>query len=231
MLKTNMQRIVAAVCRRARQQGFIRPEEVRDVLASAGLPEAQWLQVVSLAGDMLSKQDGCFYYSPAAAASQRERRRQRRLNRALRQLIRGYKSSTQSERRRQGRFDFVHPVQVQTEDGRTFTLLSCDLSTSGIRLVGPCSLLGKKIRVTLPKVDGAPHRCFCVQIVWSSLVGEGLYENGGAFLGVLDAASALATPPAAAMSTLAGTDAPSHAAWHPGPPAVSPTGPRHPRPR
>src|SRR5438270_2376663 len=155
MLKTDMQRIVAIVCRRARRQGCVSPQEVRDALARAGLPEAQWLDVVSLAGDMLSNHDGCLYYSGPPVEVCREQRRQVRLGCAIRRLIRGYKSAVQDERRRQGRFDFVHPVQVQTEDGRTFTLLSCDLSTSGIRLVAPFSLLGKKIRVTLPATHGA----------------------------------------------------------------------------
>ncbi len=181
MLKTDMQRMVEVVCDRAQKQGCVSPQEVRDALARAGLPEGRWLEVVSLAGDMLRNRDGCFYYAGPASGQQRRRRR---LSRAVRQLIRSYRSSVRDERRRQGRFDFVHPVQVRTEDGRTFTLLSCDLSTSGIRLVAPFSLLGKKIWITIPGSAHAADRCFYVQVVWSSLIGEGLYENGGSFLRV-----------------------------------------------
>lgn len=210
MLKTGIQRIVDVVCRRARERGFVRPEDVRAVLVSAGMSENQWSEVVSLAGDMLSNKDGCFYYSPVAAANRRAQRRRRRLSRALRQLIRSYRSSVQHERRRQGRFDFVHPVQVDTEDGRTFTLISCNLSPSGIRLIGPNSLLGRKVCVTFPSTGGAMHRRFQVQIVWSSIVGEGLYENGGAFVDLVDTArdAAYAPAPAPAAMGIAHTAAP-----------------------
>jgi hypothetical protein len=94
--------------------------------------------------------------------------------------------SSSDERRRQGRFDFVHPVQVETEEGREFTLLSCDVSPSGIRVVAPFSLLGKKIRVVLPDTARDLPRCFYARVVWSSLVGDGLYENGAAFLGIAE---------------------------------------------
>ncbi len=192
MLKTAMQRIVEIVCRRAHEQGFVSPQEVRAVLASAGLPEDQWLEVVSLAGDMLSNHDGRIYYrGPTAGHGEPHHRR---LGRAVRQLMRGYQSSGLDERRRQGRLDFVQPVRVDTEEGRTFTLLSCDVSTSGIRLVAPLSLLGKKLRVTLPDTDGARERCFYARVVWSSLVGDGLYENGAAFLDIAAAADTEAAP-------------------------------------
>ena len=230
MLKTDMQRIVEIVCRRARRQGFVSPQEVRDALARAGLPEAQWVEVVSLAGDMLSNHDGCLYYSGPAAEISPEQRRQRQLIRAVRRLIHGYKASVQEERRRQGRFDFVHPVHVQTEDGRTFTLLSCDLSVSGIRIVAPFSLLGKKIRVTLPDTHGAVYRCFNVQVVWSSLIGEGLYENGATFIGVANFtttdAAPLSAPPLPAASP--GSVPPPIAQ---GQMPLQVGGPGHPRPR
>lgn len=210
MLRTDMQRIVKIVCRRAQLRGFVSPQDIRQTLARAGLPEGRWLEVVSLAGDMLTKHDGRFYYAGPARASCPERRPHRHLGQAVRQLIRGYRSTMREERRRQGRFDFVHPVQVEMEDGRTVTILSCDLSTSGIRLVAPFSLLGKKVRVTLPATEGAVHKSFYVQVVWSSLVGEGLYENGATFLGVagfpqteameLPAASYLFTGPGDSVS-------------------------------
>ena len=45
-------------------------------------------------------------------------------------------SATPVERRGQDRVDFVQTVAVRTEDGEEFTLLSRDLSATGIRLVG-----------------------------------------------------------------------------------------------
>jgi PilZ domain len=185
MLKTSMLRIVNIVCRRARRQGFILPQDVRAELAGAGMPETRWQEVVALAGDRLSDHDGCYFYRPEGVSSRREQLRQRRLNRAVRRLMRGYKAVDQNERRRQGRIDYIHPVQVETADGRSFTVLSCDLSVNGIRLISPTSLLGQKIRVCLPTGRGVESKCFSVQIVWSSVVGEGLCENGGAFLGIV----------------------------------------------
>src|SRR5438874_1249318 len=106
MLKTDLGRVVSAVCRRARRQGSVSPDEVKSELTRAGLPEARWAEVVSRAGDMLSNRDGRYHYCPAAVSSRREQRRQRRLDRAVRELIHGYKISALSERRRQGRIDF-----------------------------------------------------------------------------------------------------------------------------
>ena len=62
---------------------------------------------------------------------------------------------------------------------------SINSSCNGIRLIGPASLLGQKIRVKLPTGQGNESKCFSVQIVWSSVVGDGLCENGGAFLGLV----------------------------------------------
>src|SRR5260370_13231622 len=123
MLKTNdMRRIVTTVCQRASRQGFVVPQEIRDELAGAGMSEARWTEVVSLAGYMLTQRDGRFYFSAVAAANQREQRRQQRLNLAVRKLIRGYQSTARQERRRRGRVAFVQPVLVQIEDCRSFTL-------------------------------------------------------------------------------------------------------------
>ena len=96
-------------------------------------------------------------------------------------------------------------VRVETEDGACATLLSSDLSINGIRLVGPSSLLGKKLRVTIPTGDGNKSVSFSAQIVWSSAISQGLYENGGAFLGMVEPAPRAATPakvPEAASQTV-----------------------------
>jgi hypothetical protein len=194
MLRTDMQRIVTNVCRRARLQGFILPEQVREELAAAGRPESWWQEVVTLAGDMLSNHDGCYYYTATGASSRREQQRQRRLKRAVRQLLRGYQSVARRERRGQDRMKSVHTALVETEDGHTLTLLGCDVSLSGVRLIGPKSLLGQKLRVTLRTEDGGEARCFSVQVVWSTVVAEGLCENGGAFLGVARPVSTTKSP-------------------------------------
>jgi hypothetical protein len=208
MVKTDLQRIVAAVCRRARRQGFVCPQEVKNALTGAGLPEARWREVVSLAGDMLSVRDGCYFYSSVAAAARRAERRQRRLARAVRRLMRGYKAQVLDERRGRGRIEFMQSIPVETEDGQCHTVLSCDLSESGIRLIAPLTLLGKRIRLTLPSAAGARHRSFIVRILWTSVVGDGLFENGGVFLGIakdsnhhiLQAAAKAVYPPAGPLT-------------------------------
>jgi hypothetical protein len=88
----------------------------------------------------------------------------------------------QAERREAGRVDYVQPVKVIAEDNREFTLLTRDLSTTGIRLIGTRRLLGQKVRVVIP-VEGEKLE-FQVRILWTCPVGDDLIENGGTFLGV-----------------------------------------------
>jgi hypothetical protein len=75
----------------------------------------------------------------------------------------------------------LRPVRVVTADGRELTFLSRHRSASDILLIGPCALLGQKVRVLLPDPDGAP-RGLVVRILWTCPVGAELVENGGAFL-------------------------------------------------
>ena len=142
------------------------------------------MDVVSLAGGMLSWRDGRYYYSADGLPSEPEQLAQRRLRQALRRIVDDCRSSVRRERRQRGRFAIVLPVKVETEDGRCVMLLTSNLSSSGIRLIGPTSLLGEKIRVSLARDESTTPTCFFVQIVWSSFVSEGLCENGGAFLDV-----------------------------------------------
>ena len=103
----------------------------------------------------------------------------------MRRLIEQHQSArTGVERREQDRVDFVHPVTVLTDDGRRLTLLSRDLSVTGIRLVGTQRLLGQKVRVLVPAGEGQPPTEFLVRILWTCPVGDELIENGGTFLAV-----------------------------------------------
>jgi PilZ domain len=189
LITDDMQRMVDAVCRRASQQGFILPNEICAELANAGMPEARWPDVVSLAGCLLTRRDGRYYHSDTNLPSEDELHGQRRLHRTVRRIIGDYRLSARHERRHRGRIDFVRPVKVETEDGRCFMLLTSNLSSSGIRLIGPTSLLGQKLRVSLASDEGTTPTCFSVQVVWSTVVSEGLFENGGAFLGVVSCQS------------------------------------------
>jgi hypothetical protein len=185
LITDDMQRVIDAVCRRASQQGFILPNEICAELANAGLPEARWPDVVSLAGCLLTKRDGRYYHSATNHPSQREKCAQRRLQQTVRRIIGDYQVSARHERRHRGRIDFVRTVKVESEDSRCVMLITSNLSSSGIRLIGPASLLGQKLRVSLASDEGTTPTCLFVQIVWSSAVSEGLFENGGAFLGVV----------------------------------------------
>lgn len=181
---TDLHGIASAVIRRAERQGYVVPREVRAELAAAGLPEDRWKDVVQLARDSLSFRNGRYYFInplPARPAGQDQARQ------AVRDLVQQLLQHHQARggpanRRQEGRSEFIEQVQVELEDGRQMQLLSRDLSATGIRLIGPRSLLGQKVRVLLPQEAGAEPCALLVRILWAGMVGEGLFENGGTFL-------------------------------------------------
>jgi hypothetical protein len=186
MITTDLQGIAEAVVRRAQRQGFVLPREVREELAGAGQAEELWKDVVALARPALKRRQGCYYYTaPVSARVRQEQSRQRTLQRAVRQLIRQYRAAARpQERRGEDRMDFIQPVQVRTEDGRAHTLLSRDLSATGIRLIGSRGFLGQKLHVLIPRPGEEASWDFLVHILWTCAVGDNLYENGGPFLEV-----------------------------------------------
>ncbi|MGL4555179.1 MAG: PilZ domain-containing protein, partial [Gemmataceae bacterium] len=98
---------------------------------------------------------------------------------AVRRVTEAYQEARRKvERREAGRVEFIQPVRVTAEDGREFTLLTRDLSASGIRLIGTRRLLGQRLTVRVSGVD------FVVRVLWACPVGDDLVENGGTFLGV-----------------------------------------------
>ena len=56
----------------------------------------------------------------------------------------------------------------------------------GIRLVGTSSLLGQKILVLIPRIDEKEPLTLRARILWTCAVGDGLYENGGNFLEIVE---------------------------------------------
>jgi hypothetical protein len=188
MILTDLQGIANTIVQRAQRQGFVVPREIRAELAEAGLPEDQWKEVVELARPSLYLRQGRYYYTgPVSPRLREELTQQDRIHRAVRQIIRRHKQDAgQVERRGQDRIDFIQPVKVQTDDHREYTLLSRDLSTSGIRLIGTRSLLGQKIRVLLPQEEDQAEPCvLVVRILWTCAIGNDLFENGGTFLELL----------------------------------------------
>jgi hypothetical protein len=187
MSESDLQGIANAVIQRAQRQGFVLPEEVRDELAQAGQPDTLWKDVLALARPALSYRQGRYYFvSAVSARAQEEQHQQQRIRAAVQQLVGRHRAAAgQVERREEGRIDFIQPVRVRTEDGREFTLLSRDLSPTGMRLIGTRRLLGQKVRVVIPGPENEPAArplCFLVRVLWTCALGDDLFENGGAFL-------------------------------------------------
>jgi hypothetical protein len=175
---------IAAVVRRAQQQGFIRPREIREELKSHDLPASLWKVVITQSQPALHLHRGRYYPAPALSnRMQEEQKIQQDIHSSVRRIIRHYKKAAkQVERREQDRLDFIQPVMISTEDGHEINVLSRDLSATGIRLVGTCRLLGQKVTVTIPDAEGGKPARFATRILWTCSVGDGLFENGGRFL-------------------------------------------------
>lgn len=187
MTATDLRGVADLVVRRARRQGYVVQRDVREELRQAGEPEALWKDVVALARQSLTLRRGRYYYTAAASERVRsEQDRQEGVRHAVEELLRDSPAGAGGpvERREQDRVDFVQTVAVRAEDGAEFSLLSRDLSPAGIRLVGTRRLLGQKLRVLVPRGGGRPPYDFLVRILWTCAVGDGLFENGGAFLEV-----------------------------------------------
>src|SRR5262245_2752360 len=184
MSGTNLQGVADEVVRRAQRQGYVVAREVREELERAHQSESFWKDVLALARPSLSYRRGRDYYT--AAVSDRvkaEQSQQRDIQVAVQQLVELHQGAAERvERREQDRVDFIQPVKVRTEDNREFTLLTRDLSATGLRLVGTKRLLGQKVHVLVPSGDDTVD--FTVRILWTCPVGDDLVENGGTFLAV-----------------------------------------------
>jgi len=183
MLDPYLQPIADAVIRRAQRQGYVTPRDIRAELALAGLPATRWKDVVALAKNSLNYRQGRYYHvSTVSARLFQEQEQQRRIDKAIRKLVRQHRAAVKlRERRGQARSDFIQPVKVRTDDGKTWNLVSRDLSTTGIRLLGTKQLLGQKVQIEVPLPDDEPMRLI-VRILWTCAVGDDLFENGGNFL-------------------------------------------------
>jgi PilZ domain len=186
MISMNLHGVAELVIRQAQRQGFILPRDIKTVLSEAGLSEALWKDVLAVARPALAYRKGRYYYTaPVSDRVLKEQSQQRGIQKAVRQIIRQVRNAAaEVERREQDRVDFIQQVKVKTEDRREYTLLTRDLSPTGIRLIGTRRFLGQKIHVSIPGTDGAPSWDFVVRILWTCAVGEDLVENGGTFLDV-----------------------------------------------
>jgi hypothetical protein len=191
MISTNLQGVAELVIRQAQRQGYILPRQVRTVLSEAGVSESLWKDVLAVASPALAYRKGRYYYTaPVSERVRQERSQQSNIQKAVRQLVRQYRSGARVERREEERIDFMQPVKVRTEDQREYTLLSRDLSYTGIRLIGTRRFLGQKIHVSIPSADGSTSWDFLVRVLWTCAVGDDLVENGGTFVDLVTAPKA-----------------------------------------
>jgi hypothetical protein len=186
MITASLQGVADLVIRRAQRQGFILPREVREELTQAGVADALWKDVIALARSALHYRQGRYYYRPPVSPRvARAQSQQRNLQKIVRQVILAHRRAHhQDERREEDRIDFIQPVVVVAEDQRRYTLLTRDLSATGIRLIGTRRFLGQKVRVLLPNPESPTPWSFLVHVLWTAAVGDDLVENGGAFLEV-----------------------------------------------
>ncbi|HEY7313058.1 MAG TPA: PilZ domain-containing protein [Gemmataceae bacterium] len=184
MISVNLQGVAELVVRQAQRQGFIVPREIRAVLGGAGMSESLWKDVVAVARPALIYRKGRYYYvAPVSDRVRREQSQQANIKKTVREIIgRHLNTDARVERRGEDRIPFVQPVKVRTEDQHEYILLSRDLSSTGIRLIGTRRFLGQKIRVSIPASDGTNSWDFIVRVLWTCAVGEDLVENGGTFL-------------------------------------------------
>jgi hypothetical protein len=188
MSDNDLRGVMDAVIRRAQRQGYVVPRDVRDELGQAGFPEGRWKEVLDLAREALHYRQGRYYHIQAVSPRLQEQQRQQEMVfHSVRALIRRQQAARkEGERRQQDRIDFLQQATLRMEDGREFHVLTRDLSPTGIRLLGNRSLLGQKIHIELAEANGTRTCAFEVRILWSCAVGDGLFENGGSFLGMAE---------------------------------------------
>lgn len=190
-----LQQVGEQVVRHAREQGYILARQIREILSKAGASESLWKDVLAQTRASFRYRRGRYYFTePVSERVREEVSKQQSVRQIITEVIQQLRTlERQKERREQERIAFVHPVQVQFEDGRVLTFLSRDLSETGIRLISTrrCpSLLGQKVQlsVSIPLLfseqpDTHTLR-FLVRILWTSAVGEDLVEHGGTILEV-----------------------------------------------
>jgi hypothetical protein len=190
MYSDKLKNINRAVLRRAQKQGHVTEAEIIAELKAAGLPRKLSRDVLAEIRPYVSFQDGRYCYTPPDPSVREERVREQAIRRAVRQLIREHRQSAdETDRRREGRVDFIQPAKVEAEDGRVFAVLCRDISPTGIRLIGARGFLGQKVRVTVSGSESGESVTFLVRILWNCSVGDQLFESGGSFLGMVVAKS------------------------------------------
>lgn len=185
MTSAQLLSVAESVLRRAEKQGFVIPLDIRGELLQAGQDESRWKEVVELLRDSLKFRQGRYYFIGEGKEKLTQEKQQRtNVREMLQELLEQVKNNQDpKDRRQEERIPYTQPLKILTEDNLELTVLSQDLSPSGIRFIANRSFLGRKVRILLPKVDQDPeHLMLVVRILWTTGVTEGLFENGGTFL-------------------------------------------------
>lgn len=176
------------VLQRAAESGSLLPRQIRSAVAQAGVDPNRWKEVVALAGSHLVHRKGRYFYvSPTSPQRLTAEQRAQAIHQAVHELVVHYRKTVElQERREADRLTFIQPVEVETDDGQVYRMLTKDISASGLRLLGNRGLLGQRLRVRIPAPKGKEF-AFVVRILWTCMVGDDLYENGGNIVELLSA--------------------------------------------
>jgi len=168
-----------AVLRRAQRQGSVMEGEIREEIAKAGLPQADWHAVLSLLGPALVPEQGWYRYAPPAVEATRHD-----LALAHCELLAKYAWAVgpQGIPKPASRLG-PYPVRVRTTVGRELpVLLLLDPSLSWVRLVVARTLVGSKVRILVPRPGSGAVMAWDVRVLWAMRLADDLFENGAAFL-------------------------------------------------
>lgn len=182
-MSSDLQMVASAVLRRAQQQGYVVPREIRQELQLAEQSAGRWKEIVELLRESLHYRQGRYYLLSAPRSRlQQQQNMQQAIQDALAELLAQQPDSVPAahERRQEVRVPFPQPLQMRADD-QEVTVLGRDLSPSGIRFVSGRSWLGRKVQLTLPRPQGEPV-VLLVRILWTTATADGLFENGGTFL-------------------------------------------------
>lgn len=183
-MNDDLRRATENVLRRAEAQGTITSSEVRAELAALGLGEDLWKDVLAGARTSLRFADGVYHFqAPVTGRAAAEKGRLDAVVAAIRGLLDSQRRRG-VDRRGEERVEYVHPATVLDDAGGEHRVLTRDLSPTGVRLIGTRRLLGQKVRLRLEGPGSEGAWVFRVQVVWTAEVGDDLFENGGAFLGL-----------------------------------------------
>ena len=179
------QRLAGEVLTRAREAGYVKASDIRALLTEQGHPANAWKEVLEPVRGQLRCQQGRYYpISPLVARLREAKEKQRSVQQAVRQLLRRQRltAAQHVDRRKHARQPFLQPVTIHTLDGRALRMYSCDISLSGIRLIGVYNLQGARVRLEIPSMDGeaAPYS-FALHVLWAKSAADSMFENGGVF--------------------------------------------------